>query len=219
MKAIIKYSRHGAASYISHLDMQRAFGRAVRRAQIDAEYSQGFNPHIVMSFASPLSVGYATNGDYLELSLASEQSAQGIKDALNRVFPPEIRILDVHMAADNKKLMARNHSAQYRLNFYFENTGDCVRIKETLEEICAADSFVTRDRRGKEIDIRPLILDAGMKDGEVSLLLKNASDGALNPAVMVSALLEKSEVSASCDICREECYAMENGSIIPFSKI
>jgi radical SAM-linked protein len=51
--------------------MQRAFGRALRRADIDVEYSKGFNPHIIMSFASPLSVGYATEADYLELSVNS----------------------------------------------------------------------------------------------------------------------------------------------------
>ena len=48
-----------------------------------------------MSFASPLSVGYATDGDYLELSLASEMPPEELKEAFNSVFPEEIRILHV----------------------------------------------------------------------------------------------------------------------------
>ncbi|WP_302760175.1 TIGR03936 family radical SAM-associated protein [Christensenella hongkongensis] len=220
MKAIIKYSRHGAAKYISHLDMQRTFGRAVRRARIDAEYSHGFNPHIVMSFASPLSVGYATDGDYLELSLASEMPPEELKEAFNSVFPEEIRILHVHMAKDNKKLMAHNHSALYELNFHFENGGEYVKIKDAVIALTAPGHYMARDRKGREIDIRPLILKADTNGKVVSLLLKNANDGALNPAVAANALrLEMDAAEMDCDICRKECYAIVNGEVMPFSEI
>lgn len=218
-KVIIKYSRHGAAKYISHLDMQRAFGRAVRRAQLPAEYSQGFNPHIIMSFASPLSVGYATNGDYLEVGLTEPVDTQEAKAALNAVMPRDIRILDVRDAGEHaKKLMAQNYSACYFIHFHFENEQDCDKIKAAVRDFMEKDVWPAVDRRGKQLNIRPLVLDMATEDGRrVSALLKNASDGALNPAVLAKALLLAADAGAEYDICREDCFALKDGEMKPFS--
>lgn len=220
-KIIIKYSRDGAAKYISHLDMQRTFGRAIRRAQLPAEYSQGFNPHIVMSFASPLSVGYATKGDYLELNLESRVDACRVKDALNAVMPRDIRILDVHEAGIHaKKLMAQNYSARYLIYFHFENEEEYDKIITAARKLMASETYMATDRRGRELDIRPLILE--MEPAEknaVCVLLKNASDGALNPAVVAMALCSAGDVAAEYDICREDCFALENGEMKPFGII
>lgn len=218
MKLIIKYSRHGAAKYISHLDMQRAFGRAVRRAGIPAEYSQGFNPHIVMSFASPLSVGYETDGDYFELALTQEAEPGKVKDALNAVLPRDLRVLDIHAAEGSKKLMAQNESAAYRLKFHFKNGMDCGKIRDAAEKMDAAPNYMAKDRKGRELDIRPLILEIGMDQNEVMLLLKNASDGALNPAVVANALLLEAGLDAEYSVCRTECYTIANGKRIPFQE-
>ena len=218
MKLIIKYSRHGAVKYISHLDMQRTFGRAVRRAGLPAEYSQGFNPHIIMSFASPLSVGYETEGDYLELSLAREMDPRRVKEALNAVLPHELRVLDAHEAAGTKKLMAQNESAAYRIKIHFKNEGDCDKIRNAAEKLRTAQEYAAKDRKGRELDIRPLILEIGMDGDEVRLLLKNASDGALNPAVAANALLLEAGGDAEYSVCRTECYTVENGKRIPFQE-
>ena len=218
MKLIIKYSRHGAVKYISHLDMQRTFGRAVRRAGIPAEYSQGFNPHIVMSFASPLSVGYETDGDYLELSLAREMEPEKVRDALNAALPQELRILDVHEATGTKKLMAQNESASYRVKIHFKNAQDCDKIRNAAETVRMAREYAAKDRKGRELDIRPLILEIGMDGDEVRLLLKNASDGALNPAVVANALLLEAGLDAEYSVCRTECYTVANGERIPFQE-
>ncbi|MEA4853450.1 MAG: TIGR03936 family radical SAM-associated protein [Christensenella sp.] len=219
-KMIIQYSRNGAARYISHLDMQRAFGRAVRRAKLPACYSKGFNPHIIMSFASPLSVGYATEGDYLELPLAVVMDPQEIKDALNAVMPPDLRIIGVHeMGEPSKKLMAQNYSASYSIYFHFENEADCDTMKDAVKVLYKAKNYLATDRRGKEIDIRPLVFSVDAQNGrQVNCKLKNASDGALNPAVLATALLKEAGVQADYDICREDCFALENGKEVPFSR-
>ncbi|MFV0413395.1 MAG: TIGR03936 family radical SAM-associated protein [Oscillospiraceae bacterium] len=50
----IFFTKTGEAAYISHLDLQRAMARALRRSELPVWYSQGFNPHIYMTFALPL---------------------------------------------------------------------------------------------------------------------------------------------------------------------
>ena len=53
----IWFSKKGEASYISLLDLQRVMGRAIKRSGVPAWYTQGFNPHIYMTFACPLPLG------------------------------------------------------------------------------------------------------------------------------------------------------------------
>ena len=52
-----RFSKTGEASYISLLDLQRVFQRALKRSGIPVWYTQGFNPHIYMTFSAPLPLG------------------------------------------------------------------------------------------------------------------------------------------------------------------
>ena len=45
------------ASYISLLDMQRVMQRVLKRSGLPVWHTLGFNPHIYMTFACPLSLG------------------------------------------------------------------------------------------------------------------------------------------------------------------
>ncbi len=48
------FTKTGEASYISLLDLQRVMQRALKRSGLPVWYTQGFNPHIYMTFAAPL---------------------------------------------------------------------------------------------------------------------------------------------------------------------
>ena len=42
----ITYSKTGMLRFIGHLDLQKLWERALRRADLPVRYSQGFNPKI-----------------------------------------------------------------------------------------------------------------------------------------------------------------------------
>ncbi len=219
MKIVIKYARDGAVRFLSHLDMQRAFGRAIRRADIDALYSQGFNPHILMSFASPLSVGYATQGDYLEVGASDEEDVSTICSRLNAVFTDDIRVLHAFLYTGKKKLMALNARAEYQIRFAVENEMDCVTIKDISERLGAAESYIREARRGKPVDIAPLLYRIEARGGDVACMLKNTNDGALNPAVPAQAILAELGKDLPYTICRLDCYAQIGGKYRPFTEL
>ena len=51
-----------------------------RRAGVDIAYSEGFSPHQIMSFASPLGLGLTSDGEYVDMEvLSSESSAEMIR--------------------------------------------------------------------------------------------------------------------------------------------
>jgi radical SAM-linked protein len=214
---VLQYARHGAARYISHLDMQRAFSRALRRARLPVAYSQGFNPHIILSFASPLSVGYATDADYLEAEVADGYDAPRAADALNAVLPADIRVRRAFAPLrTKKKLMALNHSAAYAIRFALENESEYVTIKKALEAIRDAEACLTEDRKGRTMDIAPLLIEAACTDDRIDAVLMNSAAGALNPAMLARAVLRKAGIDRPYTVERKECYALADGRVVPF---
>ena len=90
MKARIKFSKVGSMRFIGHLDLMRFFQKAFRRAKIAISYSQGYSPHQLMSFASPLGIGLSSDAEYLDIVLDDTQDVQGIVEQINEAMNDEI---------------------------------------------------------------------------------------------------------------------------------
>ena len=67
MNVRVRFAKYGAVKFIGHLDVLRYFQKAVRRSGLKIAYSQGFHPHQIMSFASPLGVGITSEGEYMDM--------------------------------------------------------------------------------------------------------------------------------------------------------
>ena len=76
MKIRIRFRKYGVMKFIGHLDTMRYFQKAMRRADVDIRYSEGFSPHQIMSFAAPLGVGITSDGEYLDIEAKSTKSTQ-----------------------------------------------------------------------------------------------------------------------------------------------
>lgn len=94
-KYVLKYSRDERVKYISHLDFIRTFHRTVRRAGLNMSFSQGFNPHPIMTIAMPLSVGITSECEYMKIGFNEDYSEQEIKERLNAAFPKGFEIVKV----------------------------------------------------------------------------------------------------------------------------
>ena len=53
---VLEFSKQGYIKYISHLDMLRLFKRTFKRAGIPLDYTNGYTPQPILSFAPPLSL-------------------------------------------------------------------------------------------------------------------------------------------------------------------
>lgn len=92
MKARVKFSKTGSMRFIGHLDSMRYFQKAFRRAGIGVSLSQGFSPHQLMSFASPLGIGLSSDGEYLDIVLQEGEPIEDILERINRQMNEEIRV-------------------------------------------------------------------------------------------------------------------------------
>lgn len=114
MKVRVKFNKAGAMKFIGHLDVMRYFQKAIRRAEIDIQYSQGYNPHQQMSFASPLGVGLTSDAEYVDLVLGECGTSEEMLNRLNAVMVEGFTVTKFNQVLDeNKNAMSIVAAADY----------------------------------------------------------------------------------------------------------
>ncbi|MBA2529831.1 MAG: DUF2344 domain-containing protein, partial [Euzebyales bacterium] len=102
----LRYAKAGKARFISAIDLGRVWARALRRADLPIAYSEGFSPHPKVSFPDALPLGYASTGEYAELTFAAPIPVAPGMAALDAAFPDGIRVLTAVAVADGDPKLA-----------------------------------------------------------------------------------------------------------------
>jgi radical SAM-linked protein len=192
MKIRIKFAKYGAMKFIGHLDMMRFFQKAIRRADIDIKYSEGFSPHQIMSFAAPLGVGIESSGEYLDIEVNSMTSAEEMKSALNQVMTEGVEILSVGVLPDTvKNAMASVAAASYCLHAKEGDFG-ITNLTEVTKAFYAQESIpYTKETKKSviELDLKQGIYEIEAKDNDTLYMLVNASSsGNIKPGMVMEKL-------------------------------
>lgn len=153
---IIKYARDERVKYISHLDFVRLFHRTVRRADLPFMFSQGFNPHPIMTVAQPLSVGVTSECEYMNVGFDGDFSNEELKERINNALPPGYSIVDVKKVNSKKEIdLTTLDRAVYVVEVEYEGDIDIDAFLENTEL-----KVMKKSKSGiKESDIRPYIYD------------------------------------------------------------
>lgn len=181
MKIRIKFAKYGTMKFIGHLDMMRYFQKAIRRAEIDIKYSEGFSPHQIMSFASPLGVGLESMGEYLDIEVNSMTTTEEMKDALNRTMVEGVEVVSVGILPDTvKNAMASVAAASYRIHRK-EGEFGIDNLAETVKAFYAQDTIpYTKETKKSviELDLKEGIYEIGTEEIKTdSALTVEGSDG------------------------------------------
>lgn len=163
MKTRMRFTKTGSVKFIGHLDCMRFFQKAIRRARLDVAYSQGYSPHQLMSFASPLGVGITSDGEYIDVEFHSlpDMTMPSLADYLNQYMTEEMFVTEIEIMPDHfKNSMSLLRAADYMI---VEKEPGVFpkewRIK--WEEFISQTEIrvVKKTKKSeKEIDIRPYIL-------------------------------------------------------------
>ena len=191
-KLRLKFSKNGPIKFIGHLDVMRYFQKALRRADIDVKYSEGFSPHQLISFAQPLSVGATSDGEYLDMTVNSMTSTEDIMERLNLVMNEGIKIEAItELDEREEKAMTLSYAAKYRIRFRDSLKPDfnwAVKMQEYLNKDKLPTMKKTKSGE-KEIDMKPMIfsyeLDEANEEGV--FLLSMSSSATLKPALLFEA--------------------------------
>ena len=198
------FSKSGDACYISHLDLQRVMHRSLAKAQIPAWYSQGFNPHIYLTFALPLPVGQESICEAMDFRCEDDNYAlDTIKEQLNRALPLGLRVLKVTEAKDKAGDIA---AACYTMEL-----PDTAAVRKAISIYNDSDSaFVAKigkqngRKTEKQMDLKPHLktLEYKVKEDKLhfELTLPAGSSVNLNPALLVQFLQTAGTVDMSSAI-------------------
>ena len=212
-KLRLRFEKTGRAVYISHLDLMTTMQRGFARAGYRLKYSEGFNPHALISILLPLSVGTASVCELMDFRLAEDADLQEMPSRLTTALPEGLRVLEVY---EQTRKSAELKWLQVRGEFEYDER-DPVEMAERLRVFYERDriTILKKTKRGEgETDIRPAIREIFFNPGErkVDIISTiSAQEPTLNPELLVGALrqLEPELVPDFARFTRLETYDAE----------
>jgi radical SAM-linked protein len=90
----LRYTKRGRLRFTSHRDFQRAFERALRRAEVPMAYSAGFTPHPKVSYANAAPTGVGSEAEYLEVGLAQPRDPERLRALLDESLPAGLDVIE-----------------------------------------------------------------------------------------------------------------------------
>lgn len=186
--------------HIGHLDIMRSVQRALRRSGLPVSYSKGFNPHILITFASALSTGAVGKNELMDVTLDSQVTPEEFLAAMNRAMPPAMQLKSAKVLDDrHPALMAMVSGAVYDLTILDESiAAECA---EAIPGFLAQESIMAmrKTKSGvKECDIRPWIYKLEMEENHLHATLALTATTSCKPDVLLTALC----AFAGCEVPR-----------------
>lgn len=190
----LRFSKIGRLKYISHLDINRAMGRALKRAEIPLWYTEGFNPHPYMSFSLPLSLGVESLCESVDIRLIDNITNEEIKKRMNAVLPSDLKIIEVY---DNFRDNSEIVYSDYVYKFQF---ADNEKALEKISALLSADEIMAlkKGKQGrrkvlKETNIKPFIdrYNISIRDDLIILNIRLLAGGDknLNPSLLFDTII------------------------------
>ena len=231
MRYLIKFSKGEGIKFISHLDLMRTIQRIIRRSGVPIEYSKGFNPHMALSLAQPLSVGVYSDGEYMDIVLTEEMKVADLLARLNEAAPPTIRFFEatpIEIVENVKRVpqaMALLDAGRYIIKLKLVNEEN---VEEKMSSLLNENAWETlkKSKKGEKMaDIKPLVkeLKYWVKDGElvINALIATGSRENLSAdllAKFITSKIENVNTESFVNIKREEMYVLKNNKYVPLFK-
>jgi radical SAM-linked protein len=170
----MRYTKLRRAAYLGHLDTARALARLMRRAGIEVAYSRGFHPKPMMQFSPALSLGVASFGELLDVHIEGEWEADALLERVRQVAPEGNEFTAVWKLGNHDPALGKLIK-HYDLLIAPASTiaGDEAALHRYAEAFLSADS-IEIPRKKKVIDVRGLVSDVSVVDGEASARLAAA---------------------------------------------
>lgn len=234
MKIRIKFRKWGAMKFIGHLDMMRYFQKAVRRANIDICYSEGYSPHQIMSFAAPLGVGITSDGEYFDIEVNSSLSSKESIEAFNQTMVDGVEVTSYVKLPDKAKTaMSIVAAADYRLSFKdeYESSYSVQEWKDIVDrEFTSKDSFTIIKKTKKserEVDLKPLVYQLSVEEVDAKpaffIQVSTGSVDNIKPELVLASIYERCGLTYDANtiqIHRIEVYAKdEQEQFIPLCEM
>lgn len=187
------FKKTGRMKFISHLDLQRFMIRMIRRSGIPVWYSEGFNPHPYITFALPLSLGFESTYDVMDMRLDDDNfPLNETLRMLKTVMPEGIELIGI-----GEPWMKAGEISFAKYEISFDSLDEDIKTK--LNSFLALPEILTekKNKKGKwnTIDLAPSIKSFEIMDKSIILVLASGSANNLNPKLLLEAFEKQCEVN------------------------
>ena len=206
----IFFEKVGRAKYISHLDLYRCFIRCLKRSDINIWYTQGFNQHMYLTFALPLSLGVEGKYEVLDLRFEEEIDFDVARDKINNVLPVGIRVIKIALPVSKPSMIS---TAKYHVDVVTERPKE---VSAAFEQFLKMEKIEVEKKSKRKgivmLDIRPFfneITPTQRQDGQIAfdILLPTGGTLNINPQLLVDAFSAScADVNFVVQISRMEIY-------------
>ena len=193
---VLKFEKISTAALVSHIDNLRAVTYAIRRAGIDVEYSQGYNPHMELGFSSPLALGVESIAEYVSLKA---DYAPDVLQRLNAVCPDGLSFTQCFNVPDVNLAAVIN-----RAEYFVSANG----IGEVISEILQPNYTISYVDKGNVVtkDVSSRIFSAVAIDEDSAKIVLSTGNDNLRPDRLVKHLMEKHGLGGDYSIVKTKAY-------------
>lgn len=220
MKMIAVFEKAPRLRLIGHLDLMRAMQRALRRSGLPLRYSQGFNPHILLTFAAPLSVGMPGQREIMEVPLEGQVSAEEFMRKLSAALPPDLPLLSARPVEDRHPApMALLAAALYEAKLEAVPEGLTGAVGRFLQQ--EAIPVMRKTKSGlRPADIRPMIYDLRLAGDTLHMALALSEKATCKPDLLLQTLFDFAGVERpAARITRTQLLGEADGVLTPLENL
>lgn len=87
------FTKQGPLRFISHLDLAKVIKHLLAKSRLAVAHTRGFNPQPRIQFASPLALGYESDGELLDVFFSKSYSPSEVLEMLKMDMLPGLRLL------------------------------------------------------------------------------------------------------------------------------
>ena len=202
----LRYAKTGRAVAVSHLETMTVMARALRRAQVQVAFSEGFNPKPRLSFGPALPVGAESRAEYFDAEVLEAPDVEAIAARLAATLPAGFTLLDARqIPRETPSLQASIAAVRWRATL---PASLAARLAEGVAAFHAAAELPIvreraapkpRKRRGKRgerrgpivrtYDLKRLVDELAVEDGAVVFTVRNDPAGSARPGEVLEAVL------------------------------
>ena len=193
MNIRVRFGKEGMMRFIGHLDVLRTFQKIFRRAGVPMVYSKGYSPHPVMSFALPLGLGLSSEGEYLDAAIEDGADPKACLAALQAATADELPVYGLRVLPEKaENAMASVGRARWKAtlpaNMPLERAETALKAILDRETIILPKKTKTREI---ELDIRPMIFAAQVRNDAVFMEIAAGSKANLAPEMLLDLMAKE----------------------------
>ena len=187
------FKKEGRTKYISHLDLNRFMLKIIRKSKIPVWFSEGYNPHPYITFALPLSLGFESDYEVMDIRLDDDSySNDSVFNALSGLLPVGFELIK---CSDPIMKAGQVCFADYKIVFDSEDSSVVNELYSFMQSDSIVSSKKTKKGTIKEIDLKNYIKDFSLNGTTLNLTLAAGGSNNLNPKLVLDAYSSFKSVS------------------------